>query len=180
MDRTGAPLPRRCDRCQRVLEQIVATGRQEVQPFGEHAERKRGGRYLDHAGERTQGRARQDGHGFEDAEGNAHEFACDYVIMATGKRPLLEPLRLNKVGVAVENGVITADARCRTSVPHIFGVGDVIGCLMLAHTAGQQGRVAAVTILGSEASLGRNKFLSLLGFGGFAGAKQIPIPWRDP
>ena len=45
---------------------------------------------------------------------------------------------------------MTADARCRTSVPHIFAIGDVIGGLMLAHTAGQQGRVAAATILGEN------------------------------
>jgi dihydrolipoamide dehydrogenase len=44
--------------------------------------------------------------------------------------------------------MIKADAHCRTSVPHIFAVGDVIGGLMLAHTAAQQGRVAAATILG--------------------------------
>ena len=88
--------------------------------------------------------------GFEDAEGKARSFSCDYVIMATGKRPDLEPLQLDKAGVAVENGVIKADARCRTSVPHIFAVGDVIGGLMLAHTAGQQGRVAAMTISGED------------------------------
>jgi dihydrolipoamide dehydrogenase len=70
--------------------------------------------------------------------------------MATGKRPDLEPLHLDKAGVAIENGVIKADARCRTSVPHIFAVGDVIGGLMLAHTAGQQGRVAAMTISGED------------------------------
>ena len=87
---------------------------------------------------------------FEDAEGKARSFSCDYVIMATGKRPVLEPLQLDKAGVAVESGVIKADARCRTSVPHIFAVGDVIGGLMLAHTAGQQGRVAASTISGED------------------------------
>ncbi len=88
--------------------------------------------------------------GFEDAEGKARSFSCDYVIMATGKRPDLAPLQLDKAGVAIENGVIKADARCRTSVPHIFAVGDVIGGLMLAHTAGQQGRVAAMTISGED------------------------------
>ena len=86
---------------------------------------------------------------YSDAEGE-HSFECDYVLMATGKRPVLEPLQLDKAGVAVENGVIRADARCRTSVPHIYAVGDVIGGLMLAHTAGQQGRVAAATILGED------------------------------
>jgi dihydrolipoamide dehydrogenase len=87
---------------------------------------------------------------YKDSDGKLHTQTVDYVIMATGKRPLLEPLQLDKAGVAVENGVIKADSRCRTSVPHIFGVGDVIGGLMLAHTAGQQGRVAAMTILGED------------------------------
>ncbi len=76
---------------------------------------------------------------------------CEFVLMATGKRPVLAPLQLDKAGVAVEDGVIAVDASCRTSVPHIFAVGDVIGGLMLAHTAGQQGRVAAATICGEQA-----------------------------
>ena len=87
---------------------------------------------------------------YDDAEGKSRTYSCDYVIMATGKRPDLEPLNLAKAGVKAENGVITADNHCRTSVPHIFAVGDVIGGLMLAHTAGQQGRVAAMTISGED------------------------------
>jgi len=86
---------------------------------------------------------------YETAAGE-QRYKCDYVLMATGKRPVLEPLKLGNAGVAVENGVIKADSRCRTSVPHIFAVGDVIGGYMLAHTAGQQGRVAAATILGED------------------------------
>ena len=88
---------------------------------------------------------------YDDGEDKSRSFKCDYVIMATGKRPALEPLNLDKAGVAVENGAIKVDATCRTSVPHIFAVGDVIGGLMLAHTAGQQGRVAAMTINGEPA-----------------------------
>ncbi|QKT02809.1 FAD-dependent oxidoreductase [Ectothiorhodospiraceae bacterium 2226] len=89
---------------------------------------------------------REEGTGGEQEEA----YQCDYVLMATGKRPVLEPLRLENAGVAVEHGVVKADVRCRTSVSHIFAVGDVIGGLMLAHTAGQQGRVAAATILGED------------------------------
>ncbi len=85
-----------------------------------------------------------------ETEAGEQTFDCDYVIMATGKRPVLEPLKLDNAGVASENGVIKADKRCRTSQPHIFAVGDVIGGYMLAHTAGQQGRVAAATILGED------------------------------
>ncbi|VAW97607.1 Dihydrolipoamide acetyltransferase component (E2) of acetoin dehydrogenase complex / Dihydrolipoamide dehydrogenase of acetoin dehydrogenase [hydrothermal vent metagenome] len=94
---------------------------------------------------------------FEDAQGKKRNFACDYVIMATGKRPALEPLKLDKAGVAIENGVIKADAQSKTSVPHIFAVGDVVGGLMLAHTAGQQGRVAAATICGEYMAYDQDK-----------------------
>ena len=85
---------------------------------------------------------------YTDAAGKNVNFKCDYVLVATGKRPVVEPLQLDKAAVAVERGVIKVDAHCRTNVPHIFAVGDVIGGYMLAHTAGQQGRVAAATILG--------------------------------
>ena len=84
------------------------------------------------------------------ADGKNHRLKCDYVLMATGKRPQVAPLLLDKAGVAVDGPAVKADASCRTSVPHIFAVGDVIGGLMLAHTAGQQGRVAAANILGDS------------------------------
>jgi len=87
---------------------------------------------------------------YSDAEGKSHTLKADYVIMATGKRPALDGLGLETAKVAHEHSIIQADARCRTSVAHIFAVGDVIGGLMLAHTAAHQGRVAAATILGED------------------------------
>lgn len=87
---------------------------------------------------------------YTDAESKKHNISCDYVIMATGKRPVLGPLKLENAGISA-NGVVPVDARCRTNIPHIFAVGDVNGGLMLAHTAGAQGRVAAMTILGEDA-----------------------------
>jgi dihydrolipoamide dehydrogenase len=87
---------------------------------------------------------------YTDSEGKKRNLTVDYVIMATGKRPELAGLNLEAAGVASERGIIGADSRCRTNVAHIFAVGDVIGGLMLAHTAAQQGRVSAATILGEN------------------------------
>jgi len=84
------------------------------------------------------------------ADGKKRSLTVDYIIMATGKRPVLDDLGLEAAGVASERSIVTADVRCRTSVPHIFAVGDVIGGLMLAHTAAQQGRVTAATIVGEN------------------------------
>ncbi|MCO6412649.1 MAG: FAD-dependent oxidoreductase, partial [Thiogranum sp.] len=94
---------------------------------------------------------------YTDSDGKSHSLKVDYVIMGTGKRPVLDGLALDKAGVAIDRGVIKADARCRTSVPHIFAIGDVIGGLMLAHTAAQQGRVAAATILGEDMKYDQDK-----------------------
>jgi dihydrolipoamide dehydrogenase len=87
---------------------------------------------------------------YMDGDGKKHNLTVDYVIMATGKRPVLDGLNLDAAGVASEKSIITADSRSRTNVAHIFAVGDVVGGLMLAHTAAQQGRVAATTILGEN------------------------------
>jgi dihydrolipoamide dehydrogenase len=94
---------------------------------------------------------------FEDAASAQQSFNCDYVLLATGKRPEITPLKLDKAGVLVNGSAVEVDAHCRTNLPHIYAVGDVIGGLMLAHTAGHQGRVAATNILGDEMKYDQNK-----------------------
>ncbi len=94
---------------------------------------------------------------YEDDQGGAQSLGCEYVLMATGKRPVVGPLKLEAAGVALDGSVIKVDTRGRTSVPHIFAVGDVIGGYMLAHTAGHQGRVAAENILGEDAKYDQDK-----------------------
>jgi len=94
---------------------------------------------------------------YKDAEGKAKTLKAEYIIMGTGKRPVLDGLGVDKLGLALDRSAIKVDARCRTSVPHIFAIGDVIGGLMLAHTAAQQGRVAAATILGEDMKYDQDK-----------------------
>jgi len=94
---------------------------------------------------------------YTDSEGKKRNLTVDYVIMATGKRPVLDGLNLEAAGVASDRSIIGADSRCRTNVAHIFAVGDVIGGLMLAHTAAQQGRVTAATILGENMRYDQDK-----------------------
>lgn len=89
---------------------------------------------------------------YADTAGEAQEYACDYVLMATGKRPDTAALNLDKAGIQLDGAAIKVDAQCRTSVPHIYAVGDVIGGYMLAHTAATQGRVAASNLTGHPRS----------------------------
>ena len=64
---------------------------------------------------------------YTDSDAKKHSLTVDYVIMATGKRPVLDGLNLEAAGVAADRSIIKADSRCRTGMPHIFAVGDVIG-----------------------------------------------------
>ncbi|WP_414040632.1 FAD-dependent oxidoreductase [Acidithiobacillus sp. M4-SHS-6] len=78
--------------------------------------------------------------------------ACDLLLVATGKRPDPSALNLPAAGVTLaERGAIAASATGQTSASHIYAVGDVVGGYMLAHTASQQGRVAAANLLGHTA-----------------------------
>ncbi len=94
---------------------------------------------------------------YKDADGKKHTVKADYVIMGTGKRPVLDGLDLDKAGVATDGPAIKVDSRCRTNRSHIFAIGDVVPGFMLAHTAAQQGRVAAATILGEDMQYDQDK-----------------------
>ncbi|GHB67269.1 dihydrolipoyl dehydrogenase [Streptomyces cirratus] len=84
-------------------------------------------------------------------DGSQQVLEADKVLQAIGFAPNVEGYGLENTGVQVtERGAIDVDARCRTSVPHIFAIGDVTAKLMLAHAAEAMGVVAAETIADAE------------------------------
>jgi dihydrolipoamide dehydrogenase len=72
----------------------------------------------------------------------------DAILSTVGRRPNVEGFGLEKTGAKVEKGFIAVDDRCRTSVPHLYAIGDVAGQPMLAHKASREGIVAAESIAG--------------------------------
>lgn len=71
---------------------------------------------------------------------------ADKVLQSIGFAPNMTGYGLENTGVKVtERGAIDVDERCRTSVPHIYAIGDVTAKLMLAHAAEAMGVVAAET-----------------------------------
>ena len=88
----------------------------------------------------------------EPAKGGAAEtLQADIVLVCIGRRPLVEGLGLDKVGVKLTaHGRIAVDAHLQTSVPGIYAVGDVIDGPMLAHKASEDGIACVETIAGQK------------------------------
>lgn len=79
------------------------------------------------------------------------EEVADRVLVATGRKPVTDGLGLKEIGVATDGkGFVTVDKHFATNVPGIFAIGDVIGGLMLAHKAEEEG-IAAVEIMAGTA-----------------------------
>ncbi|WP_058328793.1 dihydrolipoyl dehydrogenase [Sinorhizobium sp. Sb3] len=76
----------------------------------------------------------------------------DLVLQAPGRSPNGDQLELSAAGLTTQNGFIAVDKQMRTSVGHIFAIGDIVGQPMLAHKAVHQGHVAAEVAAGHNAS----------------------------
>jgi dihydrolipoamide dehydrogenase len=80
---------------------------------------------------------------------SAHEVEADVVLVATGRRPYVDGLGLDALGVALTSrGQIQTDANYATSVPGIYAIGDAITGPMLAHKAEDEGMAVAEILAG--------------------------------
>ena len=70
-------------------------------------------------------------------------FAGDRLLVATGRRPDVEGLDLERAGVAYDERGVRADHNLKTSQSHIYAAGDVTGSFQFTHYAGWQGYAAA-------------------------------------
>jgi glutathione reductase (NADPH) len=75
----------------------------------------------------------------------------DGVLVATGRRPNVDGLGLDRVGIALDaRGAIPVEADSRTSVPSIYAVGDVTGRAALTPIAIREGHAFADTVFGNK------------------------------
>jgi dihydrolipoamide dehydrogenase len=82
---------------------------------------------------------------------DAANLTAELMLVATGRAPNVEDIGLETTKAELERGFIKVDPKTmRTRVPHLYAIGDVIGGLMLAHTAGHEGLLAAHTIAGDK------------------------------
>ena len=82
---------------------------------------------------------------------------ADLILVSAGRRPLTAGLNLETLGIATdEHGFIKVDENYATTVPGIYAIGDVIGGLMLAHVASEEGITAVEKIAGCNSQIHYN------------------------
>jgi dihydrolipoamide dehydrogenase len=88
---------------------------------------------------------------------------CDRLIVSIGRVPNTDGLNASAVGLKLdERGFIAVDDDCRTNLPNVWAIGDVVRGPMLAHKAEEEGVVVAERIAGHKPHLDFNTIPSVI------------------
>ncbi len=88
---------------------------------------------------------------YTNAKGEAATLAVDRLIVSIGRVPNTIGLNPEAVGLTLdERGAIVVDGDCRTNLPNVWAVGDVVRGPMLAHKAEEEGVAVAERIAGQH------------------------------
>ena len=91
--------------------------------------------------------ARRDGSEFVLVLDDGRECHGDHLLVATGRRPRVDGIGLETVGIHADRGGVPVDSRLRVT-DGLWAVGDVTGVRLLTHVGKYQGEVVAANILG--------------------------------
>mmetsp|Transcript_47846 Transcript_47846/g.35064 ORF Transcript_47846/g.35064 Transcript_47846/m.35064 type:complete len:162 (-) Transcript_47846:39-524(-) len=81
--------------------------------------------------------------------GEKTSIDADVVLVSTGRRAFTAGLQLEKAGLSADKfGRVEVNDHLQTSVKHIYGIGDVVRGVMLAHKAEEEGIAAVEHIIG--------------------------------
>jgi len=79
---------------------------------------------------------------------DGREFTAEILLVSIGRGPVTDGIGYQEAGIAMDRGYVLVDDHCRTNVPGIFAVGDIIPTLQLAHVGFQEGILVAETVAG--------------------------------
>ncbi|GMR19811.1 MAG: dihydrolipoyl dehydrogenase [Gammaproteobacteria bacterium] len=90
---------------------------------------------------------------YQDTKGT-HTETVDKLIVAVGRRPNTDGLFAEETGLLInEWGVIHVDEQCRTNLPGVYAIGDVVRGPMLAHKGSEEGVMVAELIAGQQSTV---------------------------
>ena len=112
---------------------------------------------IDRVAVEKKGRAEEVRVEYTDAKGGAQQLAVDRLIVSIGRVPNTTGLNPQAVGLALdERGFVAVDEQCRTNVPNVWAIGDVVRGPMLAHKAEEEGVAVAERIAGQHGHVNFN------------------------
>ena len=99
---------------------------------------------------------------YEDSTGT-HTEKFDKLVVAVGRRPNTTGLNVTDTGLLLDEwGVIHVDPQCRTNLPGVYAIGDVVRGPMLAHKGSEEGIMVAELIAGRHAELNYDTIPSVI------------------
>lgn len=84
---------------------------------------------------------------------NGETFEANALLLALGRSPNVEALRVEAAGLPLENQRLKVNAFMQTSVPSIYAIGDLVSPVPLAHAAAREAEVAVAHIAGESRKL---------------------------
>ena len=78
---------------------------------------------------------------------NGQKLEAEKILICIGRRPNINPIELNNIGIKFNQQGISVDEKMRTNIHNVYAIGDVTGIYELAHVASKQGEVAAENIM---------------------------------
>lgn len=86
---------------------------------------------------------------YQDAKGEAQTLTVDKLLVAVGRRPASDGIAAPEADLLLdERGYIHVDDQCRTNLPGVYAIGDVVRGPMLAHKGSEEGIMVAEIIAG--------------------------------
>ncbi|MGH7718125.1 MAG: dihydrolipoyl dehydrogenase [Gemmatimonadaceae bacterium] len=87
-------------------------------------------------------------------DGARETLRADHVLVSIGRKPALTGIDAGALGLRLgERGEIAVDEQMRTNLPGVYAIGDVVGGMLLAHKAEEEGVVAAEVIAGMKSRM---------------------------
>src|SRR5690606_29706022 len=89
-----------------------------------------------------------------EANGEEKKVEADYVLVTVGRRPNTDEIGLEGLGIKMtDRGLVEVDKQCRTNVPNVYAIGDIVAGPQLAHKASYEAKVAAEAIAGQKSEV---------------------------
>jgi dihydrolipoamide dehydrogenase len=87
-------------------------------------------------------------------DGAKETLEADRVLVSVGRKPLLSGIDAKALGLTLgARGEIAVDDQMRTNLPGVFAIGDVVGGMLLAHKAEDEGIIAVEVIAGQRSHM---------------------------